>query len=113
MIGTEEYVFGFDITVDDILGMQVLQALHNLVEECSNEGSLQAMLMLFDQVQQVPLEILEDEVNLALLFEGLLDADHVVALQHLQHLDFALDGLAGKFVLVALLELLNRHSHYL
>lgn len=68
------------------------------------------MFVLLDEVEQVAIEVLEDEVDLALLLEGLLDAHHVLALQHLQHLDLALDGLARKLVLVAFFEFLDRHS---
>ena len=52
----------------------------------------------------------EDEVDFAFLFEGLLDVDHVVALQHFEHLDLALDGPAGKLVFIRLLELLDGDS---
>ena len=52
----------------------------------------------------------EDEVDFALLFESFLDVDHVVPLQHLEHLDLALDGPAGELVLIRLLELLDGDS---
>ncbi len=96
--------------MDYVFGVQVLDALDYLVDERVDQLGLQAMLELLDQVQQVALEVLEDEVDLALLLEGLLESHHEVTLQHLQHLDFPLDGLARKLILVPLLELLYRHS---
>ncbi len=92
MVGTEEYVFWFDVAVDDVFGVEVLETLDDLVEECGDEGRFEATLMLLDEIEEVAFEVLEDEVDLALLLEGLLDADHVVALEHLEHLDLALDG---------------------
>ena len=38
------------------------------------------MLEAFDEIEQIVLEVLENEVNFALLLEGLLYVDHEVAL---------------------------------
>lgn len=51
------------------------------------------MLELLDEVEEVVLEMLEDQVDFALLFEGLLYPHHVLASQHLQHLYLSLDCL--------------------
>lgn len=94
MICTEEYVFWFDIAVYDVFGVQVLETLDDLVDDAADEFSLQAVFVLLDEIEQVAVEVLKDEVDLALLLEGLLDAYHILSLQHLEHLYLALDGLA-------------------
>lgn len=96
--------------MDDVLGVEVLEALDDLVDDATDEFRLQAVFVLLDEVEQVAIEIFEDQVDLALFLEGLLDAHHVVAFQHLQHLDLTLDGLTGKLVLIAFFEFLDRHS---
>ena len=90
--------------------MQVLQTLHYFVYQGVDQFRLQPVLKLLNQIQQIAFEVLEYEIDFSLLLESLLKADHVVPLEHLEHLDFALDGLAGKLVFVAFLELLYGHS---
>jgi hypothetical protein len=41
------------------------------------------VLIFFDEIQQIAIEVLEDKIDLALLLEGLLDADHIIAFEHL------------------------------
>lgn len=74
--------------MDDVFGVEVVNAFDDFVDELVDEFGVQAMFELFDEIEQIAFKVLEYEIDLALLLEGLLDAHHVVALQHLQHLDF-------------------------
>lgn len=110
MICTEQDVFWFDIAMDDVLGVEVLEALDDLVDDAADELSLEAVFVFLDEVEQVAIEVFEDKVDLSLFLEGLFDANHVISFQHLQHLYLTLDGLAGELVLIAFFEFLDRHS---
>lgn len=72
------------------------------------------MIVLLYHVQQVMRKVLENKINLSTLLKSLLDLNHEVPLQHLQHSDLTLDALTRKLVVVSLLELLYGHSldHY-
>lgn len=51
--------------------------------------------------------MLEDEVDFSFFFEGLADADDVVAFEHFEHFDLTLDGAFIVFVFVGFLELFD------
>jgi hypothetical protein len=90
--------------------MQVLQALDDLIEEFGDEGRVKAVFVLFDKIEQIAVEVFEDKIYLSLLLEGLLNTDHIVAFEHLEHFYFSLDGAPRKLVLITLFELLNGNS---
>jgi len=68
------------------------------------------MLIFFDEIQKVLLEVFENEIYFPFLLKGLLEAHHVVAFKHFKHFDLSLDGFSGKLILVPLLKLLDRNS---
>ena len=49
------------------------------------------MLIAFYEIEEIVLEVLENEINFAFLFEGLFDVDHVVSFEHFQHFYLSLD----------------------
>jgi hypothetical protein len=110
VVSAEEYIFWFNVAVDNIFGVEILKALDDFVEDGGDELGIESLIVLLDEVEEVAIEVLKDEIDLAFLLEGLLDAHHVFALEHLKHLYLALDGHVGKLVFIALLEFLDRHS---
>lgn len=46
--------------MDDVLGVEVLEALDDLVDNAADEFRLQAVFVLLDEVEQVAIEIFED-----------------------------------------------------
>jgi hypothetical protein len=59
------------------------------------------------QIKQVLGKVLKDKVDFALFLEGLPDADHMVAFEHFEHLNFALDCPLVLLILVSLFKFLN------
>ena len=80
--------------MDDVFGVQVLQTFYYFVDEKVDQGRLESVFVSFDEVQEVVLEVFEDEIDLAFLFEGLLNSDHEVTFEHFKHLDLPLYGFA-------------------
>jgi hypothetical protein len=95
--------------VYDIFGVQVLKALDYFVDEEVYELGIEAVLVPLDEIEQIVLEVLENEIHLAFLLERLLYTHHVVSLQHLEHLDLALDGPPRQLIFVAFFEFLYGH----
>jgi hypothetical protein len=46
--------------MDDIFGMQILEAFNYLIDEGIDKFWVQALLILFDEVEKVALEVFED-----------------------------------------------------
>ena len=88
----------------------MLNAFDNFVDDEVYEGRLQSCFIFLNQVQKVLLKVLENQVNLSLLFKSLTEIDHEVAFQHFEHPNLSLDGFPGKLILVTFLELLYCHS---
>ncbi len=60
-----------------------------------------------DQVEEVLGEVLEDQVDFAFFLEGLADADDVIAFEHFEHFDFALDGAFVVLIFIGFFKLLD------
>jgi hypothetical protein len=56
------------------------------------------------------LEVLENEIDLSFLLEGLLDTHYIVTFQHFEHFDLTLDGFATELVFVGFLEFFDCDS---
>ena len=74
---------------------------------------LQPLGVDLNQVQQVLRKVLKDQVDLTLLLKRLPDSHHMIALEHLEHLDLPLDRALVVFVFIGLLELLYRNCNNL
>lgn len=96
--------------MNDVLGVKVLNAFDDLVNDKVYEFRIQTVVEFLYEVEQVVVEVLEDEVDLSFFLECFLDADHVLTLEHLEHFDFSLYGLLGEVIFVTLLKLLDGNS---
>ena len=105
----DQQILGLDVAVHEVQRVHVGEALQKLVHVEPDELGIEAVLGLLQHFEQVVLHVLEDEVDDALLAEGLLELDDVGVLEHLEHLHLAHGGLLDYFVLLGLLELLDGH----
>ena len=80
--------------MDDVFRVKVLNAFDYLIDENIDEFRVQSMLVLFDKIEQVALEVLKYEIDFSFLLEGFLDTHYVVSLQHFQHFYLSLDRFA-------------------
>jgi hypothetical protein len=80
--------------MDDVFRVKVLNAFNYFIDENIDEFRVQSMLILFDKIEQIALEVLKNEVDFSFLLEGLLDTHHIISLQHFQHFYLSLDRFA-------------------
>ena len=79
----DEQVLQFDVPVHDVQRVQVGESFQQLVNERSDQLRLQAVRRLLQYFKQVILDILKDQINDALLPEGLLQLHDIAMLDHL------------------------------
>lgn len=79
----DEQVLQLDVPVHDVQRVQVGESFQQLVNERSDQLRLQAVRRLLQYFKQVILDILKDQINDALLPEGLLQLHDIAMLDHL------------------------------
>lgn len=52
--------------------VQKLYTLDDLIDNCVDKFGVESVLKPFDEVEQIAFEVLENEINLSFLLEGLL-----------------------------------------
>ena len=65
--------------MDNVFGVEVLQTFDYFIDEEVDERGLESVFISFDEVEESVLEVFEDEIDFAFLFEGLLDSDYEFA----------------------------------
>ena len=106
----EEQVLGLEVAVDDRVAVQVVDAADQLPHDAPHLARLEALRVALERLEQRALDVLEDEVELALAAEHLDEAHDVLVPQLLEDAHLAQRRLAHLLVLVALLELLDGHD---
>jgi len=92
----------------DIVGMHIGDAPEQLVDIVL--ALLRMDWPLVDDLQQILLDVLAHQINLAFLPERLLQLDDVLVAQHLEDLHLPQNHTLILFVTIVLLELLYRHQ---
>ena len=92
--------------------MEVGKPLEKLVDEGADGGHFESAGGLLQNFQQIVFDILEDEIDNALLAEGLLEFDDVGMGGQLEYFDLSHGGFLGVLFFVRLLEFLDSHMHF-
>jgi|JI6StandDraft_1071083.scaffolds.fasta_scaffold134888_1 hypothetical protein len=93
VVRVKEDVFRFDVSMNNVFGVEKLDALYYLVDDEVDQRRLQSVFVLLDEVEQVVLKVLEDKVDLALFLECLPETHHELAPQHLEHTYLSLNSI--------------------
>lgn len=84
----QEYVFRFDVPVDDLEGMQMFQCQKNLRPVKQGCGCRE-LLQLFESRKQFPaLDVFEEEVDVVAVLEDLIELHHKGMARFLQNRPF-------------------------
>ena len=108
-VGADEEVLGLDVPVDDIQPVEVEEPLHELEDDLADVGGVESIGGVFENLQEVVFDVLEDQVDDALLPEGFFHVDDVLVAHHLQDLHLPHRCFPRYFLVVRVLEFLYRH----
>ena len=100
----DQEVFGLDVSVDDLVGMHVLNGLDELVNDLFDVFRVQTVGGLFQNVEQGFLHEFKHEVDPVLTFESLFELYDVFVTQDSEHLDFSLGIFPNKFIVICIFE---------
>ena len=89
--------------------MTECNSLDDLVNEEPKSFWVDPESVVFEDFEEVLLDILENEVESPFSLKGLLEEDDVLVLEQPEHLDLPHDRFLGYLVFVRLFELLNCH----
>ena len=93
--------------MNNIVFMAEGYTFDNLVDEEPQSLGINANGIVFQNFEQVLLDVLKDEIESALALESLLEHDYVPVLEQPEHFNFPHDGLFRYFIFFRLLEFLD------
>ena len=102
---TKYKILRLDVPMDHIVPVAEFDRLEHLVHVVADLLVVQAVGVLFKNLEQVLLHVLEDHVKTIALLEALNQSDDVLLLEVAQHFHFAQGGLAHDVVVIRFLEL--------
>lgn len=109
VLWVDEQVLGLDVSVDHIVLVTKGYSLDDLVDEISETLGVDSYSVVFKDLKQVLFNILKNQVEATLSFEGFLQEDDILVLEEPQHFDFSHDCFFGNFVFVRFFEFLYGH----
>lgn len=106
----DQNVVQFDVSVKDLISMQMMQALTNLLENCLEVLFTELPVDLESVEQVLVVHVLEHQKHPMLGLEDFVEIDNEFRLERVQNLDFLIESLAVFVVLkLVLFEALQSH----
>mmetsp|Transcript_2774 Transcript_2774/g.9782 ORF Transcript_2774/g.9782 Transcript_2774/m.9782 type:complete len:392 (-) Transcript_2774:343-1518(-) len=110
VVGVDQQVLWLDVSMHDVVPVAPFDGAAQLEDVPPHKLGHEPVLVLLQHLQQVLLDVLEDEVQLAFPPERFLQTHDVGLPQHAQDLHLAQRRLAHDLVVLRLLELLDRED---